>query len=288
MGSGLGSSRACPKATPDLPPPAPRSVTPAEQLPALKWSEPDEAGVVAFLCGACRWQQPQRQRQRQRQRQQSSWLQEATLQGAARAGSVCLARSPCQPMEQTLACMPSGCACAPGPRAPAGTTSAAPCPLPPCPPGEKSFNEERVKKAVQRARAAKSKASQGRLEQFFGAPVKSPAKGGAAAGEGVGGAQRRGTPAPAAACCLRPVCTPRRALAQARPALACALPLLSAARWLLGCVQAKKRKGVPLAPSTPAKKGRGGGGVGGKKGGVGGKKGGVGGKKGGVGGKKAR
>ncbi len=36
---------------------------------------------------------------------------------------------------------------------------------------EKSFNEERVRKALDRIAAAKGKASQGRLESFFG-PAK--------------------------------------------------------------------------------------------------------------------
>ena len=35
---------------------------------------------------------------------------------------------------------------------------------------EKSFNEQRVRNAVDRINAAKSKASQGRLESFFGPP----------------------------------------------------------------------------------------------------------------------
>ena len=72
---------------------------------------------------------------------------------------------------------------------------------------EKTFNEDRVRKAVEKIRAAKGKANQNRLESFFGAPVvthstlgKRPAiddkgkgkgaKGGAAGGKkpkGVGG-----------------------------------------------------------------------------------------------------
>lgn len=35
---------------------------------------------------------------------------------------------------------------------------------------EKSFNEDRVRKALDRIAAAKGKASQGRLESFFGPP----------------------------------------------------------------------------------------------------------------------
>jgi flap endonuclease-1 len=42
--------------------------------------------------------------------------------------------------------------------------------------GEKSFSEERVRKAVEKMKAAKSKASQNRMEAFFGC-VASPARG---------------------------------------------------------------------------------------------------------------
>ncbi|CAK0783365.1 Elongation of fatty acids protein 2 [Coccomyxa viridis] len=66
--------------------------------------------------------------------------------------------------------------------------------------GEKSFNEDRVRKAVQRVNAAKSKSTQGRLESFFGSvttkksdtgkrkePEKSRGKPGAPAKKGKSG-----------------------------------------------------------------------------------------------------
>eukprot|EP00232_Nephroselmis_pyriformis_P024207 CAMPEP_0182873408 /NCGR_PEP_ID=MMETSP0034_2-20130328/12310_1 /TAXON_ID=156128 /ORGANISM="Nephroselmis pyriformis, Strain CCMP717" /LENGTH=389 /DNA_ID=CAMNT_0025006053 /DNA_START=18 /DNA_END=1187 /DNA_ORIENTATION=- len=40
--------------------------------------------------------------------------------------------------------------------------------------GEKAFNEERVKSGIAKLKASKSKASQGRLESFFGAAVSKP------------------------------------------------------------------------------------------------------------------
>lgn len=39
---------------------------------------------------------------------------------------------------------------------------------------EKGFNEDRIRKAVQRINASKGKASQGRLEAFFGPVIKAP------------------------------------------------------------------------------------------------------------------
>ncbi|BDA49648.1 Flap endonuclease 1 [Coccomyxa sp. Obi] len=66
--------------------------------------------------------------------------------------------------------------------------------------GEKSFNEDRVRKAVQRVNAAKSKSTQGRLESFFGPvsvktsdtgkrrePATGKGKGGGAAKKGKSG-----------------------------------------------------------------------------------------------------
>jgi flap endonuclease-1 len=77
--------------------------------------------------------------------------------------------------------------------------------------GEKTFNEERVRKSVEKIRASKGKANQNRLESFFGAgtvthstlgkrPVDDKAKGkgkaGAAGGakkpKGVGGVGGKG------------------------------------------------------------------------------------------------
>lgn len=77
--------------------------------------------------------------------------------------------------------------------------------------GEKTFNEDRVRKSVEKIRASKGKANQNRLESFFGAgtithstlgkrPVDDKAKGkgkaGAAAGakkpKGVGGVGGKG------------------------------------------------------------------------------------------------
>jgi flap endonuclease-1 len=59
--------------------------------------------------------------------------------------------------------------------------------------GEKSFSEERVRKAIEKIKAAKGKASQNRLEAFFGAPtlvkstLKRPAEAAKGKGKGKGG-----------------------------------------------------------------------------------------------------
>jgi hypothetical protein len=46
---------------------------------------------------------------------------------------------------------------------------------------EKSFNEERVRKAIEKIKDSKGKATQGRLESFFGPVTVKPAAGAAAA-----------------------------------------------------------------------------------------------------------
>eukprot|EP00879_Flechtneria_rotunda_P029590 GHRR01032014.1.p2 GENE.GHRR01032014.1~~GHRR01032014.1.p2 ORF type:complete len:100 (+),score=38.60 GHRR01032014.1:486-785(+) len=45
--------------------------------------------------------------------------------------------------------------------------------------GEKSFNEDRIRTAIKKINAAKGKASQGRLENFFGPVTVKPAAGNA-------------------------------------------------------------------------------------------------------------
>lgn len=83
-------------------------VTPAEQLPPLKWSAPDEEGLIAFLVG------------------------------------------------------------------------------------EKSFNEDRVRNTVKKINAAKGKASQGRLESFFGPVTVKPCAGKAKAAAAAAAAKGKG------------------------------------------------------------------------------------------------
>lgn len=136
-------------------------VTPADQLSGIKWAAPDLEGLVAFLCGAPgldgagggggvrhsapaalsrrlprRWQAPGAEPWRQKP---APLVARAPLPGVLAAA-------------RTIIVRPHACT---------------QCALP----GEKGFAEDRVRKAVERINAAKHKASQGRLESFFG-PVK--------------------------------------------------------------------------------------------------------------------
>jgi hypothetical protein len=116
----------------------------ADQLPPLKWTAPDEDALVAFLvgesCVACGGER---------------WLLVLTASRGCAGGARCLALLVCR---------------APRVHHRTHISAAALCSCP----GEKGFNEDRVRNQVKKINASKGKASQGRLESFFGPVTVKP------------------------------------------------------------------------------------------------------------------